>query len=35
MSIARVFFHLTRTADERMTKYFPDESYDRGEPVKS
>jgi sulfopropanediol 3-dehydrogenase len=24
-----------RTADERMTKYFPGESYDRGEPVKS
>ena len=24
-----------RTADERMTKYFPDESYDRGEPIKS
>ncbi len=24
-----------RTADERMAKYFPDESYDRGEPIKS
>ena len=24
-----------RTADERMSKYFPDESYDRGEPIKS
>ena len=24
-----------RTADERMTKYFPDEPYDRGEPIKS
>ena len=24
-----------RTAEERMTKYFPDESYDRGEPIKS
>lgn len=24
-----------RTADERMAKYFPDEPYDRGEPIKS
>jgi sulfopropanediol 3-dehydrogenase len=24
-----------RTADERMTKYFPGERYDRGEPIKS
>jgi sulfopropanediol 3-dehydrogenase len=23
-----------RTADERMSKYFPDETYDRGEPIK-
>jgi sulfopropanediol 3-dehydrogenase len=24
-----------RTADERMSKYFPGETYDRGEPIKS
>ena len=24
-----------RTADERLTKYFPDEPFDRGQPIKS
>jgi len=24
-----------RTADDRMKKYFPDEPFDRGEPVKA
>jgi sulfopropanediol 3-dehydrogenase len=24
-----------RTADDRLHKYFPDESFDRGEPVRA